>query len=335
MKNAIPYLVMELGEKEDAPNGAIPINLYGSGPGGGTSEPGPQGDPGLQGEPGPQGEPGIQGPAGRDGQDGAPGEQGAAGQSGGEGPQGVQGPRGERGSDGTSVVIDGYVQAEQDLPDLTGNPAGPSYIVMDTGHIHFWNGTAFTDGGNVTGPAGADGVPGVQGPAGAQGLQGIQGQQGPKGDQGTQGVQGVQGERGPIGATGPVAPPPEPNSVGDRRVVTANIQSSSPMSIEVGSWRVSLIHTSQFPLVRLNSLAGTIQTDYGSIGSAGGGEGAGPFVRLRRNEAVTTSSITNVSPATGISHFWFMRTGGTEIWEGSAFCPAQTGMAVLKVERVF
>lgn len=152
-----------------------------TGGGGGTGEPGPQGEQGPQGI---QGEPGPQGPAGEDGTDGL---QGVPGQPGSTGAQGVEGPQGPRGDDGTSIVIDGYAQAVEDLPDLTGDPAGPSYIVMDTGHIYFWNGTEFTDGGNVTGPPGANGNPGSQGPQGAQGEPGVQGIQGLQGEDGAPG----------------------------------------------------------------------------------------------------------------------------------------------------
>lgn len=137
-----------------------------------------RGPTGATGSQGIQGEPGPQGPAGADGL------QGADGQPGSTGAQGVEGPQGPRGDDGTSIVIDGYAQAVADLPDLTGDPAGPSYIVMETGHIHFWNGTDWTDGGNVTGPPGQDGTAGAQGPQGAQGDPGIQGIQGEDGEPG-------------------------------------------------------------------------------------------------------------------------------------------------------
>lgn len=140
--------------------------------GGGGGTVGPQGPQGIQGDPGPQGPPGA------DGLQGAPGLPGSTGA------QGIEGPQGPRGNDGTSIVIDGYAQGVADLPDLTGDPAGSSYIVMETGHIHFWNGTDWTDGGNVTGPAGENGSPGSQGPQGEQGEPGVQGIQGEDGEPG-------------------------------------------------------------------------------------------------------------------------------------------------------
>lgn len=182
-----------------------------TGPEGPQGEPGPVGTAGARGADGatgPKGDKGDTGPQGDKGDRGDQGIQGVAGATGAAGSEGVQGPRGLRGEDGTSIVIDGYEETEAQLPDLTGQPAGPSYIVMETGHIHFWNGTGYTDGGNVTGPAGADGAPGVQGPrgetgeTGPQGLQGVAGSKGDKGDTGPQGIQGAQGVRGIQGEKG-------------------------------------------------------------------------------------------------------------------------------------
>lgn len=189
-----------------------------TGPEGPQGEPGPVGTAGARGADGatgPKGDRGDTGPQGDKGDRGDQGIQGVAGATGTAGSEGVQGPRGLRGEDGTSIVIDGYEETEAQLPDLTGQPAGPSYIVMETGHIHFWNGTGYTDGGNVTGPAGSDGAPGVQGPrgetgeTGPQGIQGVAGSKGDKGDTGPQGIQGapgvrgLQGEKGDTGEQGP------------------------------------------------------------------------------------------------------------------------------------
>lgn len=172
----------------------------------GQVTPGPRGPEGPQGPKGDKGDPGTrgpQGPEGTQGPEGLQGPQGLPGEPGLDGTEGVQGPAGPRGADGTSIVIDGYSETIDGLPDLTGNPAGPSYIVMETGHIYFWNGTSWTDGGNVTGPAGADGLPGPQGPRGVQGPRGIQGVQGLPGQQGIRGIQGPQGDKGETGEPGP------------------------------------------------------------------------------------------------------------------------------------
>lgn len=223
MNNPIPHVVTQVRGAAQAPEGAIPIHLFSDeigtpegviGPIGPQGPTGPAGPQGVQGETGPQGPQGDQGVTGLKGADGATGATGATGQIGAQGIQGPQGAAGVRGADGTSVVIDGHADTVEELPDLSGQAAGPSYIVMSTGHIYFWNGTGFTDGGNVTGPRGADGVngtPGAQGPrgeagtpgaTGPAGLQGVTGPAGAKGDAGPQGIQGAQGLPGVTGATG-------------------------------------------------------------------------------------------------------------------------------------
>lgn len=201
MVKPIPHLIEESGPRESAPRGAIPVAMYGDMAGAG--EPGKSAyqewlDSGgvgseaaflasLIGPAGPKGDPGS------DGSDGDPGPRGATGA------QGVQGPRGASGEDGRSVDIKEYVQAQADLPDLTGQPSGPAYLVMDTGHLFFWNGSAYTDGGQIRGLRGSDGEPGAQGPAGADGQPGAPGPRGDTGPQGIRGEQGVPGERGPEG----------------------------------------------------------------------------------------------------------------------------------------
>lgn len=188
--NSWEYLVGVPDAVEDISYTLLPRYFTVSPGNSGQATPGPRGDKGDPGERGPAGPQGDPGPAGMDG---AEGIQGPAGTSGGTGAEGVQGPVGPRGEDGTSIVIDGYADSVSTLPDRTGEPAGSSFIVMDTGHIHFWNGTNWTDGGKVTGPAGADGAPGAQGPAGANGVQGIQGPRGLQGETGERGPQGLQG----------------------------------------------------------------------------------------------------------------------------------------------
>lgn len=332
MKNAIPYIVMEVGERYQAPVGSIPVNMYGLPTGSGEGTPGPQGDPGPQGEQGPQGPQGIPGPAGLDGADGS---QGPAGQSGGEGAQGVQGPRGERGSDGTSVVIDGYVQAEADLPDLTGSAAGPSYIVMDTGHIHFWNGTSFTDGGNVTGPAGADGAPGTQGPVGGQGLQGIQGAQGPKGDRGDTGAQGGEGPQGPQGLRGPGVPvggsagqvlvktgPGEEATAWSRErvVVNTTVTKTAATDHTVGTFRVRVMAGSvNVAYFQIFALTGTKVVDVGS--NQGTLNATTTLNRHAKDVTITTTSGTSVVGNGSFATFMFRAVNSGECWMGTMLAP--------------
>lgn len=99
--------------------------------------------------------------------------------SGPTGPTGASGPAGADGADGTSVTILGSVPDVGSLPPSSGS-VGDGYIVESTGHLWVWNGSAWTDAGEIKGPAGPTGpagaastVPGPTGPTGPQGLAGI------------------------------------------------------------------------------------------------------------------------------------------------------------------
>lgn len=119
---------------------------------------------------------GPQGPAGEDGPMGPQGPQGNTGPKGDTGSQGPIGPEGPAGADGTSVTIVGSVANAGALPGgLTGADTGDGYITEDTGNLHVWNGSSFTDVGPIRGPVG---------PAGPQGPQGSTGPQGPQGPSG-------------------------------------------------------------------------------------------------------------------------------------------------------
>ncbi len=196
--------------------------------------PGPQGDPGPAG---PQGIPGVPGPQGADGPQGQPGPagpqgiagpQGPIGPQGDPGPQGIQGvagapgAKGDKGDPGAGVLVKGNVPTAADLP--AGASINDAYVTDDTGHMHVWNGTSWTDVGQFSGPAGPAGPtgatgatgpkgdkgdPGATGAAGADGAQGPQGPQGaagPAGPAGADGAVGPQGPKGDTGATGPQGP---------------------------------------------------------------------------------------------------------------------------------
>lgn len=157
--------------------------------------PGPKGDPGPQGPPGltgPRGLIGDQGPLGNPGVKGDTGVQGIRGVEGPQGSQGPQGVTGTPGADGKSVTIVGSVASAANLPVLTNTSAdiGKGYITTDTGNLHVWGGTAYTNVGQVRGPQGPSGLQGTSGPAGPAGAAG------PTGPQGAQGQQGVVGPRG-------------------------------------------------------------------------------------------------------------------------------------------
>ena len=112
-------------------------------------------DGGIQGHQGNQGEQGFQGVQGTIGNQGTQGNQGV------QGSVGVQGTIGERGKDGVGVDIKGS-QSECVL-------VGDAYIDQETGHVMIYNGTDFTDGGEIKGPQGSKGDKGDTGMQGPQG----------------------------------------------------------------------------------------------------------------------------------------------------------------------
>lgn len=182
-----------------------------TGPAGADGATGPQGDPGepgADGATGPKGDTGATGPAGADGAsaydlavaDGFEGTEpewqaslvGPQGPKGDTGPQGPQGDTGPQGPAGTGVSIKGSVPTSADLP-TTGNAEGDGYLAEDTGHLWVWDGTAWTDSGEIRGP---------EGPQGPKGDTGDTGATGPQGDPGATGATGPQGDTGPAGADG-------------------------------------------------------------------------------------------------------------------------------------
>ena len=104
----------------------------------------------------------LQSPRGQVDFTGPPGAQGPPGQQGEQGPvgpastvPGPPGPPGEQGPPGTSVQIDGSVATHADLPTHLGPAdAGTGYVTEDTGHLWVWDGTQWTDAGEIVGPAG-------------------------------------------------------------------------------------------------------------------------------------------------------------------------------------
>ena len=186
------------------------------GPAGIKGDTGPKGDPGTPGLKGDPGTPGAKGDPGPKGDPGTPGLTGDPGAKGDPGPEGPRGPAGENGADGKSVTIAGTVANAAALPVLTPDDAGAGWITADTGDLHVWSGTVWTNVGKIEGPAGPIGPEGPRGPAGIKGdtgskgdtgTPGLKGDPGPKGDTGTPGLKGDPGDPGAKGDTGPKGDP--------------------------------------------------------------------------------------------------------------------------------
>lgn len=127
-----------------------------------------------------------------------------------KGAQGEQGPTGPAGKDGTSVTIKGKVNDISELNALLDTATtGDGYLL--NGDLYVFNGTNFTNVGQIQGPKGDKGEAGEAGKAftydmftqdqlaglkGPQGEQGLQGAQGPTGEQGPKGEKGDAGEAG-------------------------------------------------------------------------------------------------------------------------------------------
>ena len=121
-----------------------------------------------------------------------------------KGPQGEQGPTGPAGKNGTSVTIKGKVNDSSELDALLATAvSGDGYLL--NGDLYVFNGTNFTNVGQIQGPKGDKGDAGETGKAFTYDMftpDQLAGLKGPQGEQGIQGVQGPTGEKGPQGDKG-------------------------------------------------------------------------------------------------------------------------------------
>ena len=113
------------------------------------------------------------------------------GPTGNTGATGVVGPTGATGAQGTNINFVGSVANTGSLP-ATG-ATNDAYIVDADGNLYVWNGSTWTDVGQIVGPQGNTGAVGITGPTGAQG------ETGAIGNTGAVGNTGAQGNTGPTG----------------------------------------------------------------------------------------------------------------------------------------
>lgn len=144
------------------------------------------------------------------------GPQGVAGPTGATGPAG---PTGATGAAGQSVRILGSVGSVGALP-FSGNTTGDGYLIA--GDLYIWNGSTWTNVGNITGPQGATGPAGPQGVAGPTGATGPAGPTGDAGPAGPTGPEGPQGPQGSLWSTGAGVPSAGTGVVGDFYLNTTN-----------------------------------------------------------------------------------------------------------------
>jgi hypothetical protein len=94
---------------------------------------------------------------------------------------------------------------------VTGVTGGDGYII--DGNLWVWDGSNWTNTGQVVGPTGATGV---KGDIGLTGATGVIGPTGPSGVTGATGAQGATGATGPVGLSGPTGPVGATGPKGDR-----------------------------------------------------------------------------------------------------------------------
>lgn len=148
------------------------------------------------------GQRGYLGSRGNTGYTGSIGSNGTIGYTGSQGTAGLTGAIGATGPQGTSIDFKGSVTTEEDLP-ASGNQINDAYIETTTGNLWVWNGSEFTNVGQIVGPSGSQGPVGYVGSQGTVGATGPTGPIGYAGSQGTVGATGETGATGDIGATGP------------------------------------------------------------------------------------------------------------------------------------
>jgi hypothetical protein len=107
------------------------------------------------------------------GAQGPTGAQGAQGVAGAQGPQGVAGPTGPQGAQGVAGTAgEGWYSGSGAPTGALGN-VNDWYLDSATGNFYEKTGaSAWTQRGNLLGPAGPQGVQGAQGPQGPQGVAG-------------------------------------------------------------------------------------------------------------------------------------------------------------------
>jgi hypothetical protein len=145
---------------------------------------------------------GYTGSIGFTGSQGATGVDGYAGSVGATGPIGYTGSQGATGPQGVNITFKGSVPTVGDLPS-SDNSVNDSHIVDADGNLYVWNGSTWSDVGQIVGPTGPIGWTGSFGATGATGIIGYTGSEG-VGYTGSQGDIGYTGSFGATGATGPI-----------------------------------------------------------------------------------------------------------------------------------
>jgi hypothetical protein len=297
-----------------------------TGPTGSTGPQGDQGPGGNTGATGAQGAQGSQGDVGATGPQGVQGIQGTQGNAGATGAQGPAGATGPQGSAGASVSFKGSVADLTALNAITGQAVGDSYIVESEGNLFAWNGTTWTDVGQIVGPAGATGAQGATGPTGAagatgaQGVQGEQGVQGPTGATGAAGADGTNGSNGANGSTGATGPTGATGATGGG---FTGLTSASELTIGTGTKTFTVNTSASASGYQVGSIV-----SIAAIGSPSNSYGMGGVISSYSGTSLSVSVTSTTGSGTYSSWNFILagRTGNTGA-TGAAGAAGATGAA--------
>ena len=124
---------------------------------------------------------------------------------------GYTGSKGDVGPQGVSISLKGSVNTFGDLPS-TGNSPNDAYIVIADEDLYVWNGTIWSNVGQIIGFTGSKGNVGYTGSRGEVGFTGSKGDIGYSGSVGYVGSIGYTGSQGYIGSAGKAIINPTPPS---------------------------------------------------------------------------------------------------------------------------
>jgi hypothetical protein len=246
----------------------------------------------------------IAGPTGATGPTGIQGNTGLTGPTGANstvpgptGPTGSTGPTGATGAQGTSINFKGSVANSTALNAITGQLTNDAYLQIDNGNLYVWNGSSWTNVGQIVGPQGNTGAQGSTGPTGSQGNTGSTGSTGSQGNTGSTGPTGAQGNTGSTGSTGSQGNTGSTGPTGAQ----GNIGSTGPTGADstvVGPTGATGATGSIGPTGAANSITGAT----GPTGATGfsGNDGANGPTGARGNTGPTGSTgPTGTQGATG------------------------------------
>lgn len=238
--------------------------------------------------------------------------QGPEGPAGADGPQGPQGPQGADGEDGTSVNIVGSYAGPSgsDPGTIAGVSAGDGYLNNADGHLWVWDGTQWTDVGEIRGP---------QGPQGDLGLSAYQVWLGENNNGSEQDfLDSLVGDTGPQGATGPAGADGESETLSS--AITVFLPNggnfgkfSSGEEIEVGDGTKTAIDIIREALVELGQIGQVTLTTTTTVGFS-----TTPIT----NQSITLNasvSNTNNSQGSTVTFDFYKKVGSTSSYPSTPF----------------